>query len=136
MSATFTGAHRRIIYRSGTNNAWIQIPRFWAGYVTGLFNAAPRKVNIDMDEQGILTIRPIYGEEAKDRHANLHKATCYKIQCPICKDDAQYSEKRLCKHLVAIHKIDQDIVPKMIGDLPRMGDKEVLTCPPVTRSPQ
>jgi hypothetical protein len=66
VSATFTGAKRKVIYKSGLNNTWIQIPKFWAGYVGALHDAFPTRVNIDMDESGVLTITP--DEFEKVRH--------------------------------------------------------------------
>ena len=69
MSATFTGAKRKVLYKPGLNNTWIQIPKFWAGYVGALHNGAfPERVSIDMDEQGVLTITPDKFKE--DNHAN------------------------------------------------------------------
>lgn len=58
MSATFSGVKRKVIYKRGLNNTWIQIPKFWAGYVSALTGFFPEEVNIDMDENGVLTITP------------------------------------------------------------------------------
>ena len=58
MSATFSGVKRKVIYKRGLNNTWIQIPKFWAGYVSALTGSFPEEVNIDMDENGVLTITP------------------------------------------------------------------------------
>ena len=65
MSATFTGAKRKVLYKPGLNNTWIQIPKFWAGYIGALRGAFPTRVNIDMDEFGVLTITPDEFEEIK-----------------------------------------------------------------------
>ncbi len=65
MPATFTGAHRRVKYESkvkykkGVNNAWIQIPPFWAGYILARYGVSPASVSIDMNQDGVLTITPI-----------------------------------------------------------------------------
>ena len=65
MSATFTGAKRKVLYKPGLNNTWIQIPKFWAGYIGALRGAFPTRVNIGMDEFGVLTITPDEFEEIK-----------------------------------------------------------------------
>ena len=65
MSATFTGAKRKVLYKPGLNNTWIQIPKFWAGYIGALRGAFPTRVNIDMNEQGVLTITPDKFEKVK-----------------------------------------------------------------------
>lgn len=67
MTATLEGIKKRIVYKPGRNNVWLQLPDFWAGYVMALWNGiAPSHVNIDMDEQGVLTITPI----GREKNAN------------------------------------------------------------------
>lgn len=58
MTASFSGVKRKIIYQSGLNNTWVQLPKFWSGYIFALCGTPPSRVTIDMDEQGILTIKP------------------------------------------------------------------------------
>ena len=68
MSATVTGVKRKIIYKPGFNNAWVQIPKFFVVYIMALHGSvAPEKVNIDMDEQGVLTITPEYASSSKSK---------------------------------------------------------------------
>jgi len=66
MSATITGAHRKITYKPGLNNVWVQLPKFWVGYVYALCGIPPERVEIDMDEYGKLTIKPDFKLEGKE----------------------------------------------------------------------
>lgn len=58
MTATFTGAKRKIIYQPGQNNTWVQIPKLWSGYIFAMCGIPPARVDISMDEYGMLTIKP------------------------------------------------------------------------------
>jgi len=65
MAATLENIKKRIVYKPGRNNVWLQLPDFWVGYVMALWDGvAPRHVSIDMDKQGVLTITPIKEENA------------------------------------------------------------------------
>lgn len=70
MPATITGAKRHIIYKPGLNNVWIQLHRFWVGYVFARCGTPPARISMDMDEQGMLTITPDFeleGEEIAEK---------------------------------------------------------------------
>jgi len=73
MSATITDAHRKIIYEPGINNAWVQLHKFWVGYVYAICGAPPEHITMDMDENGVLTLTPDFEHEGKEI-ANKRKA--------------------------------------------------------------
>lgn len=70
MPASFEGAIRVVKYRK-TNSAdcWIPVPAFWSSYCMAHFRtAAPSSVRIDMNEEGVLTITPLWPREEEPQN--------------------------------------------------------------------
>ena len=80
MSAKITGAHRKIIYEPGLNNAWVQLHKYWVGYVYALCGTPPGHVVMEMDEYGVLTLTPDFSHEGEEIETKRKEAIAEAIE--------------------------------------------------------